>query len=249
VTETHIRIATAFAAGLAVGTGVTFIITKSKLEKKYKALADEEIASVKAKYEKIREEVLVDYMKQDVKDTEKLFVSDVTEADMFPDTYPTVADAKELFDKPEILTEKEAVQYNNIVNNYVPKESPLLTRRSRETPYLITAEEFMDDDIHEDEKVVLTFYSECETIADDDDEIMEPGKVAELLGNENLKHFGENPDDPDVIHIRNEAKGIDYELVRNPLSYAEVVLGVDDAEWDTVERPNRKRPRKMRNDE
>ncbi|WNN94564.1 hypothetical protein SEA_LEWANDO_61 [Arthrobacter phage Lewando] len=234
MTETQIRFATFFVAGLAIGSGATYFITKSKLEKKYLAKADEEVASVKAMYERRAEE-------------SEAFVSEVSDTDIFDPAQ--VDDSQELFDKPEILTEKEAVQYNNIVHNYVPKESVLLTRRSRETPYLITAEEFMDDGIHDDEKVVLTFYGECETIADDDDEIMEPGNVAELLGNENLKHFGENPDDPDVIHIRNEAKGVDYELIRNPLSYAEVVLGVQDADWDTEERPNRKRPRKMRDDE
>lgn len=235
MTETQIRFATFFVSGLAIGAGATYFITKSKLEKKYKDLADEEVASVKAMYERRTEEKV-----------EKEFVSEVTDADMFPDTY---IPEENLHDKREVLTEEEAINYNKIVSNYVPKESPLREKRSPESPYLITAEEFMEDGIHEDEKVVLTYYDECGTIADEDDDIMEPGKVAELLGNDNLKHFGDNPDDPDVIHIRNEAKGLDYELVKNKLSYAEVVLGVQSEDWDTVERPNRKRPRKMRDDE
>ncbi|UVK58717.1 hypothetical protein SEA_UZUMAKI_55 [Arthrobacter phage Uzumaki] len=238
MTETQIRYATFFVSGLAIGAGATYFITKSKLEKKYKDLADEEIASVKTTFERRAEE------RAEAKEEE--FVSEVTDADMFPDTFASDAD---LFDKPEVLTEAETIQYNKIVTNYRPKDSPLAQKRSPEAPYLITAEEFMEDGIHEDEKVVLTYYDECGTIADEDDDIMEPGNVAELLGNDNLKHFGENPDDVDTIHIRNEAKGLDYEIVRNQLSYAEVVLGVRDEEWDTEQHPNRKRPRKMRDDE
>jgi hypothetical protein len=239
----QIRITTAFVAGLAVGTGATYIITKSKLEKKYQALADEEIASVKQKY-------ATDYIKADLKATEALFVSEVTDKDVFnpeEDVIDREVLNEDLYSKADVLTEEEVTEYNKIASNYQPDRETIRKSRNNNVPYLITADEFMDDGIHEDEKVVLTYYEEGGTIADEDDSIMD--NVDEILGKENLNHFGDNPDDPDVIHIRNEAKGVDYEIVRNKLSYSEVVLGIKDWDADDIKDVQRRRPKKMRNDE
>ena len=53
----------------------------------------------------------------------------------------------------------------------------------------------------------------------EDESLFEDGINA--LGPMNLEHFGMMEDDPepDTIYIRNEARGVDYEVVREDGSY------------------------------
>ena len=76
---------------------------------------------------------------------------------------------------------------------------------------IITEEEFQID--HPDyNKICLSYYPDSETITDDSDQVVD--KVYKLFNPEALDHFGSDPMDPDVIHIRNDESTIDFEIVK-----------------------------------
>ena len=45
--------------------------------------------------------------------------------------------------------------------------------------------------------------------------------IEETIGEESLEHFGEYADD--LLYVRNERKEIDYEVTKDPRTYAEAV--------------------------
>ena len=76
---------------------------------------------------------------------------------------------------------------------------------------IITEEEFQID-CQEYNKVCLSYYPDSETITDDSDQVVD--QVYKLFNPEALDHFGSDPMDPDVIHIRNDESTIDFEIVK-----------------------------------
>ena len=76
---------------------------------------------------------------------------------------------------------------------------------------IITEEEFQID-CQEYNKVCLSYYPDSETITDDSDRVVD--NVYKLFNPEALDHFGSDPMDPDVIHIRNDESTIDFEIVK-----------------------------------
>lgn len=82
-------------------------------------------------------------------------------------------------------------------------------------PYLIDADELGEDY----EVVSLTYYADG-FLADDYDELIE--NVDEVVGTESLKHFGDNPEDPDTVYVRNDYEEIDYEICRSEERYMDV---------------------------
>ena len=76
---------------------------------------------------------------------------------------------------------------------------------------IITEEEFQTD-CPDYNKICLSYYPDSETITDDSDQVVD--KVYKLFNPEALDHFGSDPMDPDVIHIRNDESTIDFEIVK-----------------------------------
>ncbi len=61
-------------------------------------------------------------------------------------------------------------------------------------------------------------------IDDDDTEITDPG---EILGLSWGGGFGIMSEDEDIVFVRNEVLGIDYEVLRDEKSWNEVKFGID----------------------
>ena len=90
-------------------------------------------------------------------------------------------------------------------------------------PYVITAESFTDE--HPDfEKLSLAYYDDDDTLADEQEEVITD--VYELIGDEALTRFGDGSEDPDIVFVRNERLGVDYEIARLFRSYAEAIMGL-----------------------
>ena len=59
-------------------------------------------------------------------------------------------------------------------------------------------------------KVPLTYYADNETLVDGNDDPIDD--IAGTVGFKALEHFGEYEED--IVNVRNEALGVDYEVTR-----------------------------------
>ena len=82
------------------------------------------------------------------------------------------------------------------------------------TPYIISPEEFGENDNYETSS--LTFYSDG-ILADEDDEMVDD--VDSLVGFESLNHF----DEDDSVFVRNDRLETDFEILLNTMSYSDVL--------------------------
>lgn len=94
---------------------------------------------------------------------------------------------------------------------------------SRDTtkPYAITGEEFLTE-FEDFNKISLTFYMGDGTLCDERDA---PIRDTSIVGKGFADFFGQDPADPDIIHVRNEKLTVDFEIARRHGTYTEEVLG------------------------
>lgn len=93
--------------------------------------------------------------------------------------------------------------------------------KEEKEPYVITIDVYLASENRA--KEVLTYYEADDTLVNSAEEIVQ---AKELIGEHGLEKFGSGSQDPDVVYIRNEADGTDYEVTMSHASYSESVLGV-----------------------
>ena len=184
--------------GFVLGAAAGSLVTWKLIESKYQQIADEEVASVKKAYS----------MEMAEKNRE-------LKAETFPVSInpnpPT----------PEFNTEK----LKEIIDEYSANEKPDYTVYSQakdETPsaepdggpYIITPNEFGEFDDYE--QIELTYYKDG-VLAEGTDIVTE-----DLLGDiDPGKHFGEY--EMDRVFVRDDARQVDYEIIRDERTYMEVI--------------------------
>lgn len=111
-----------------------------------------------------------------------------------------------------------------------------------EAPYVLTVEDFHQGMLGHDIST-LTLYAD-QMLVNEREEPMDD--VARVIGLANLKKFGADPDgDPNTLYIRNTRIGVDFEIVRSEMTYAEVVgLGSDEGIEPNVKVENKKGTRR-----
>lgn len=186
-----------FTAGAAVGSLVTWKVVKTK----YERIAQEEIESVKETWNRI---------------------SRMESGELAPydeDEYYEEDDESDDEDEPDIST------YRSLARNYNQsgdeaendgegagnEEVPYING-----PYVIRPEDFADGNYDHDLHS-LTYYSDG-VLADD---WLVQLDIDETIGEDSLEHFGDHVDD--IIHVRNERLKADYEVVKDPRTYTEMV--------------------------
>lgn len=127
---------------------------------------------------------------------------------------------------------------NVILNDPRIGEDPMKWERSRDKPYVISIVEFMDNGKKEDSQT-LRYWSGDKVLTDDveyrkgqDLGTYTTARIDEMVGLENLNHFGKGSQSDDILYVRNESINMDYEIELREESYAEVVLGVSPTDFD-----------------
>lgn len=190
-----------FTAGAAVGSLVTWKIVKDK----YERIAQEEIDSVKETWARRN--------KVDSEDDTASENADVDEEDYdlrHESPEFNSADYHEYFK----LADKYGKSGDTTENNGEGEgndEVPYVNG-----PYVITPNEFGDGN-YEHDIHGLTYYADG-ILANDWDETFD---VDDTIGMDALAHFGDYEED--VVHVRNERLNADYEVVRDPRKYVDVV--------------------------
>lgn len=116
----------------------------------------------------------------------------------------------------------------------------VLATRDPNIPFVITTDEFMDDE-NEFDKLTITYFEADDTLCDERESIIPD--IEGTVGRDNMHKFGVDSDSKDIVYIRNEKLKTDFEVARDERSFANVVLGVRDFEDD------KPRIRRMRDDE
>lgn len=195
--------AAAFATGFTVG----YIFTRRNLAGKYENILQEEIADVKRHYA----------MRQQNGDfnVEKIVEREVPVLKQTDP--PTQEERVNLFDVARMR--------DIIVSNGREEEtfdySKAEEEREFEDIYVITYDEFFDGE-STNSQTTLTYYVEDDILADEQDESIDD--PINLIGEDCLQ-WGYGSKDNNVVYIRNENLGADYEVLRNQNSYSETVLG------------------------
>lgn len=119
-------------------------------------------------------------------------------------------------DEETKLTEKERRRYSQYTAElgYTKEEKPAPVVK----PRVISPDEF--GYLDEYEQVSLTCYSDG-TVADDDDRAMSKDEIEETIGLDSLNHFGEYEEDS--VFVRNDRLKVDYEILSDQRSYAEIL--------------------------
>ena len=196
-----------FTSGAIIGSLVTWKVIKTK----YEDIAQEEIDSVKEEYTR-----LMVSMKKKLNDS-VTYKDDNNEDDRSEKDTDNIDDS--------IMT-----NYNEIVKSYRSSDDEENTQNEKEgeekeedndgvsymaAPYVISPDDF--GSVPGDNVEPLDYFA---------DGILADGwgvelDIAETIGEDAINHFGDYDDD--VVYVRNEQTKLEYEVTRDPRTYAEAV--------------------------
>lgn len=208
-----------FTVGAAIGSAVTYKVVKTK----YEQIANEEIASVKETYAD-----LMDKMKKMLNDTASYEGSqdsdEAIEDEEDDDEYYPDDDERDF-----TAAETAQIEYYKITSKYRASEHEEDDENNEEGdegeddevpyingPYVISPDEFSCSPPGYNAQP-LDYFADG-ILADSWGVILD---LDETIGEDSVEHFGEYDDD--IIYVRNERTEIDYEVTKDPRTYAEVV--------------------------
>lgn len=181
-----------FAVGAAVGSAVTYYFVKTK----YEQIAQDEIDSVKAEFAK---HVYVGPQDSDEAESEKYDISVEEPVDGLTQEYAGIVK------KLGYHNYSDVEPVNVKVDNDISEESTAAR--------VITPEEFGEEDY---KLVELTYWADGVLTDKQNKRIQD---VDGLIGKGSLKRFGEY--EPDALHVRNDEKKIDFEIMRDLKRYSD----------------------------
>lgn len=206
-----------FAVGAATGAAVTWKVVKTK----YELIAQEEIDSVKKEYSH-----LMQTMKKKLQDSVDCEDDDEDEPVVESDDNNIEDDYDEDEDLDRVTT-ADKIEYHRISSVYrSPSENDDTAEEGGKGdlaeapyingPYVISPDDFRNSPPGYNAQS-LDYYMDG-ILADGWGVKMD---IEETIGQDSLDHFGEYADD--ILYVRNERMEIDYEVARDPRTYAEAV--------------------------
>lgn len=138
---------------------------------------------------------------------------------------PLAPRSKNVFDRSNVAVAPEQTD----VWDYAAE---VKSRNPRE-PYIIHVDEFTQNEKGYTQST-LTYYEDDDVLADERDNVIEDQD--EMVGVHNLVRFGHGSNDANTVHIRNDKRQLDLEILRSTGSYAEEVHG-----FKHMDEPNRRR--------
>lgn len=216
-------------AAFAGGVGVGYLVTKER----FKAIADDEIESVKQHYAAVQGKEPLVAPKQSSDIPEGITAEALLALKEHMEGKGYVSDSE---DPPEQAT------MLSIFDETPPEDlvvlNRLLAERDHNLPYVITYDEFMADEPRF-EKETLTYWEEDNVLMAADESIVPD--ISGVIGGA-LSYFGIGSNDESMVYVRVESSQIDFEVVKDPRGYSEVVHGY-------LENEEKKVSGRMRDDE
>lgn len=163
------------------------------LKTKYERIAQEEIDSVKEVFSKRNKE----------------------NAEFLNDTAKTLSEMSEQNDEQLSEKSERLVDYTKMCKSLGYTSEVKGGENMNDHPYVISPDEF--DELGY-ETVSLTYYADG-VLTDTFDDIIEDMEY--IVGEDSVNHFGEYEEDS--VFVRNDALKTDYEILRDPRNYSDVV--------------------------
>ena len=204
-----------FLAGAAIGSGITYFVTKKvigeKVEAKYEAQYQEELKSVKESFAYLAEE---DRKKAEAAKN-KPSIDIYTEAINKARAREEEAEAKKVnYSKPATI-DLEDDEIEDDANTPLIDTTIIDEDTDTSQPYIL--KRIPDDE--EYTRVSVTYYADG-TYADSRDAEME---IEEYIGKNMMDYVSHT--DKDEVFIRNEELGIDVDIIKDTRTYDEVMFG------------------------
>ena len=183
-----------FAAGAVTGSVATWMILKSKYEKR----VQEEIESVKESF------ISMNNAQEQPSDDDTEDEEEETSEEYHQVNWDELEDLDE--------EEDELDEYAELTNLY-SSEKGGAEKVEVKKPYVISPYDFDENGF---QTMELTYYEDG-VLEDENHEIVTD--IDDLLGEGSLNTFGEYEDDS--VFVRNEKLGIDFQILRDPRTYEE----------------------------
>lgn len=232
----------------AAGAGVGYLVARNLLEKKYARLLDEEIDRTKEFFGEYEGPEDPEFMEQAIKTAEAMTEYSGGETVVNPAKLAEAVTASIAADQEEISVPKfgEVMMESTakISRSYNKPGAPSIVEEEvgdiesnvaaapldpdARAPHLITFAEFDAGDLGY-QQVSVSFFAGDGIVIDEEDNVISPDRVEQIIGTDNLNKFGTNTDDPDlepnVIYVRCERFNMDFEVTRSPGKHSVEVLG------------------------
>lgn len=200
-----------FAVGAAVGSVATWKIVKTKYENEIITLVDQFNECLEEDLDDCddidEDDIEEENNEAEIKKAEVVSYNDITSS------YISNSDRKNIDDvKKEIdgIIEKETSRIIDKCNNIVNNER-IDDYMNKDAPYLIPPEELGEEGY---EVITLIHYSDGNIVEYGSTDVVDDLKGA--IGDINVNdHFGDHVGDPDSVYVRNDARGVDYEILRD----------------------------------
>ncbi len=197
------------------------------------------LESVKS-FQVIDEEMLVQPAHVNSNKTEEVSQSEVVVKSEGDADQRTMA---KLISSGERLAKEAASKVVNVFNNDDDWDwDAEKSNRDSDQPYILHVDEYVADEKDWDSQSTLTWYEGDRVLADSSDTpIYDPDRMIGEL------KFGHGSGDPNVVFVRNEKLQAEYEILRDPNKYVDVVLGGQlEHEFETGDLKHSRQPRKFR---
>ena len=198
----YILIGGASAVVALSGFAAGFFTAKRMLEPQYVELAEKEIEEAKEYYSRL-------YKKEEFSNPVELVTVREQQEIITEYSYASEHDSPQ-----EIVTQEDAEMQDLLAEIAICKEHG--------HPYLISKEEYFENG-SDYAQVTITYFEDDDVLVDEDDSMI--SDVGDTVGLKQLTRFGVLSGDHNIVYVRNEAKEIDFEIVRNKGNYAKDVLG------------------------
>lgn len=206
------RNALKISAGVVAGFALGYAFCKRQLDQSYQDISNSEIADLKAHYEK--------RLKQDIDLAMQEYESWLAKSE---GEGPIPESAKVLAGAEQILVQEAATAIVDYTKYAKPKKNHVEeAKHAKKHPVLISADEFLNGEAGFTQDT-LSWYSEDNILADAGDKIVDGEERFAMVGEGVLETLVPAENEEGAVYFRNEAIGMDVEIIRIRGSYKEVV--------------------------
>lgn len=207
--------------GATTGASLGIVIAHKALSTKYEARAQLEIEEIREHY---RAKIIAAEPKPDL-DT---LVAEREAEEVSAEELVTSLRYDAPRETPEVVVPR--VEHRNVFAEAQPDEyedhwdyKAEIDNRDPTQPYVIHKDEFNESE--EQEQSTLTYFEGDDVLCDERDTPQDNRDA--MIGEENLQHFGHGSGDRNVLYVRNEVLGMDFEIVRSDGLFAQEVHGFE----------------------
>lgn len=184
-----------FTIGAAIGSIATYKLVKTKAEEIANAKSDAEIEEMREYYEN-----LVKQLNESEEESD--------------DSNETVsAETVKVSNKPDLFEYTNKLEESGYTNYATAKKDDNV-KEDLPLPYIIDPEDYGDMEGYDFEE--LTLWADGVLT----DNLDEPVDINSTIGEDALNHFGDYEED--AIHVRNDLRQIDYEVLRVLDNYSDI---------------------------